>query len=129
MLAVTCGLLALLGHMWPVTIGFRGGKGVATIGGIVFALNWMAALIALGVWVVVVLASRYVSLGSVVGAVALPAAHHFTRQHFEPRAKGQWVVTVFLAIAAALVVLRHRANLGRLLDGTEKKLGRKEPAA
>ncbi len=124
-----CGLLALLGHMWPVYLGFRGGKGVATVGGIVFALNWMAALIALGVWVLVFLPSRYVSLGSLVGALALPVAHHFTKQHFEPRVKGQWLVTVFLGLAAVLVIWRHKANLKRLLEGTEKKLGRKETAA
>jgi len=118
----------MVGHMWPITLGFRGGKGVATVGGIIFALNWMAALIAMGVWVVVFLPFRYVSLGSVVAAVALPVGHHFTRHVFEKRLPGQWIVTVFLAIAGALVIYRHKANLRRLIGGTEKKFGQKEPA-
>ncbi len=127
-LSVFCGLCALSGHMWPVYIGFKGGKGVATVGGIVFAMNWMAALAAMGVWVVVFLPFRYVSLGSIVAALALPVAHHLTARHFR-RWEAPWIITAFLLVAAVLVIWRHKANIRRLLAGTEKKLGRKEPAA
>jgi glycerol-3-phosphate acyltransferase PlsY len=127
-LSVFCALCSLVGHMWPVYLGFRGGKGVATVGGILFALNWMAALAGMGVWVLVFLPSRYVSLGSVVAAVALPVAHHVTARWLPPRGEPAWIVTAFLAVAGALVVWRHKANLARLVAGTEKKFGRKEPA-
>jgi glycerol-3-phosphate acyltransferase PlsY len=126
--AVFCALCALVGHMWPVTLGFRGGKGVATLGGILFALNWMAALIAMGVWVVVFIPLRYVSLGSIVAALSLPLAHYLTAPRVRPRGENPWVITVFLGIAAVLVIYRHRANIERLWAGTEKRLGR-SPAA
>jgi glycerol-3-phosphate acyltransferase PlsY len=124
-LAVFCALLALVGHMWPIYLGFRGGKGVATMGGILFALNWLAALIAMGVWVLVFIPFRYVSLGSVIAALSLPVAHHFTAPYVMARWKMPWIITVFLGVAAILVIWRHKANLKRLLDGTEKKFGRK----
>jgi glycerol-3-phosphate acyltransferase PlsY len=112
--------------MWPIYLGFRGGKGVATMGGILFALNWVAALVAMGVWLVIFLPSRYVSLGSVIAALALPFAHWFTAAYARSRWENRWVITVFMAIAGVLVVYRHKANLQRLLAGTEKKAGRKK---
>ncbi len=124
-LSVFCALAALVGHMWPVWLGFRGGKGVATIGGILFAMNWAAALIGMAVWVLVFLATRYVSLGSIVASVALPVANHLTVPHLPRRWEEPWIVTGFLAVAGALVILRHKANIARLLAGTEKRSGRK----
>ena len=121
-----CALCALVGHMWPVWLGFRGGKGVATIGGILFALNWMAALGSMAVWVAVFIPFRYVSLGSVIGAIALPLAHYLTAPRVRPAGENPWVITVFLGIAGVLVIYRHKANLRRLLAGTEKKFGRKK---
>lgn len=125
MLAVFCALLALVGHMWPVYLGFRGGKGVATVGGILFAMNWMAALIAMAVWAVVFLPFRYVSLGSVVAALSLPIAHHFTARYM-PQWKAPWILTIFFAVAGVLVIVRHRENLKRLIAGTEKRFGTKQ---
>ena len=125
-LAAFCALCSIVGHMWPVTLGFRGGKGVATVGGVLFALNWMAALAAMAVWVVVFIPFRYVSLGSVVAAVGLPFAHYVTASRVRPRGENPWVLTVFFAVAGALVIYRHKANLRRLLNGTEKKMGRKK---
>ncbi|HLY10646.1 MAG TPA: glycerol-3-phosphate 1-O-acyltransferase PlsY [Planctomycetota bacterium] len=126
-LAVLCALLSMLGHMWPIYLGFRGGKGVATVGGILFAMNWIAALIAIAVWGVVFLLSRYVSLGSMVAALALPVAHQITAPLVMSRWAGEtpWVMTVFLGVAAVLVIFRHRSNLKRLLDGTEQRFGKK----
>jgi len=124
-LAVFLALCALVGHMWPVYLGFRGGKGVATVGGILFALNFVAALVAMAVWVVVFLPSRYVSLGSIAGALALPFAHHFTADLAARRWESKWPATLFLALAAFLVIWRHKGNLQRLLAGTEKRLGRR----
>jgi glycerol-3-phosphate acyltransferase PlsY len=125
-LAVLCGMCAAAGHMWPVFLDFKGGKGVATTAGILFALNWVAALIGLGVWALVFASFRYVSLASIVAAAAVPVAHHFTEKRFRACWKATWVITIFLAVSAVLVVWRHRDNLRRLLAGTEKKFGRKE---
>jgi glycerol-3-phosphate acyltransferase PlsY len=122
-LAVLSGMLALTGHLWPVTIGFRGGKGVATVGGLLFAMNWAAALIAMAVWVLAFLPWRYVSLGSVVAAVALPVANHFTADLVRPRYAAPWIITAFLGVAGLLVIWRHRENLRRLVRGEERKFG------
>jgi glycerol-3-phosphate acyltransferase PlsY len=126
-LAVFCALLSMLGHMWPVYLGFRGGKGVATVGGILFAMNWVAALIAIGVWGLVFLLFRYVSLGSVVAALSLPVAHQVTAPLVMGRWSGEtpWVMTAFLGVAAILVIFRHRSNLKRLMAGTEQRFGKK----
>jgi len=126
-LAVFCAFLSMIGHMWPLYLGFRGGKGVATVGGILFAMNWIAALIAIGVWGLVFLLFRYVSLGSIVAALSLPVAHQITAPLIMGRWAGEtpWVMTVFFGIAAALVIYRHRGNLKRLLDGTEQRVGKK----
>lgn len=124
-LSAFCALAALVGHMWPVWLDFRGGKGVATIGGILFAMNWMAALIAMGVWVIVFIPFRYVSLGSVIAALSLPVAHHFTARYM-PRWQMPWIITIFLAVAGILVIWRHKENLKRLVGGTEKRFGTKQ---
>jgi glycerol-3-phosphate acyltransferase PlsY len=127
-LAVFCALMSLVGHLWPIYLGFRGGKGVATVGGILFAMNWAAALIACAVWVVVFLPFRYVSLGSLVAALSLPVAQHYTWNLVKVRWGNEtpWVVTVFLGIAGILVIIRHKANLKRLIEGTEKRFGTKQ---
>ena len=127
MLAVFCALLALVGHLWPIYLGFRGGKGVATVGGILFAFNWAAALVACAVWVVIFLPFRYVSLGSVIAALSLPVAQYFTWDLVKSRwgSETVWVGTVFFGIAGILVILRHKANLKRLVEGTEKRFGTK----
>jgi glycerol-3-phosphate acyltransferase PlsY len=122
MLAVFCGLCAMAGHMWPVFLNFKGGKGVATVGGILFAMNWMAALAGLGVWLLVFLASRYVSLASIVAAVAVPVAQHVTGEHFRGKWREPLIATIFLALAAVLVIVRHRSNFRRLLAGTENRV-------
>lgn len=126
-LAVFCALLSLVGHMWPIYLGFRGGKGVATVGGILFAMNWIAALIAIAVWGLTALLSRYVSLASLVAGVALPVAHQLTAHHVMARWGGEtpWVMTGFLILATTMVFIRHRGNLKRLLEGTEQRLGKK----
>ncbi len=125
-LAVLCGACAAAGHLWPVFLDFKGGKGVATLAGVLSALNWMAALIGLGVWVLIFLPFRYVSLASVAAAAAVPLAHHFTERRLRGHWGATWIITAFLAAAAILVIWRHRGNLRRLLEGTERRFGRGE---
>lgn len=118
MLMVTCGLAAMAGHLYPVYLSFKGGKGVATGAGVVFALSWQAGLAAVGVWILLFLATRYVSLASVVAALALPAAHAL----FAPDSNARAIyLAVFVGIAA-VVVWKHAGNLRRLFRGEEPKV-------
>jgi acyl phosphate:glycerol-3-phosphate acyltransferase len=120
LLGVSVGLAAFLGHMFPVYLGFRGGKGVATGAGIVAVLLPLALLGALLVWLALVLATRYVSLASVTAALFLGAQRlAFTPQ---PWSQDHLVVTIFCLLAMVLVVLRHQANLRRLCQGNENQL-------
>jgi len=105
---------AVLGHVVSPLAGFKGGKGVATGGGAMLGLAPLAGLIALLVFAVTVVATRFVSLGSILAALSLPVAVWLTARHVP----GLFDVALFLA---ALVVLRHRANLARLFRGNEPR--------
>lgn len=111
------GVAAVIGHAFPVFANFKGGKGVATGSGIVLGLAPWAFLITLVVWAVSVKLSGYVSLGSVLAAAALPPAVWFL--HPDRRALVWW----FAALSLAIIWL-HRANIRRLLNGTENRFGR-----
>jgi acyl-phosphate glycerol 3-phosphate acyltransferase len=119
-LGVAAGLAAFLGHLFPVYLRFRGGKGVATGAGVVAVLLPAEALGGLLVWVAVVCAVRYVSLASLAAAVTLCVLRLALAQ--PPLAPDNLPVTCFCFLVAGLVFVRHRANLGRLLHGTENRL-------
>lgn len=112
------GIAAVTGHVFSVFVGFRGGKGVATGAGVVLGLAPWAFLVALVIWVIVVAATGYVSLGSIIAALVLPPAVWWL--HPERRA----LVWLF-ALLAAIVIGLHRANLGRLIAGTEHRFRRR----
>jgi glycerol-3-phosphate acyltransferase PlsY len=119
-LPVAAAVAAFLGHIYPVYLRFRGGKGVATAAGAVSVLLPGPTLAALWIWLAVVMASRYVSLASLSAAVVLCGVRLvFTPQ---PWSADQRILTLFCLIAAGLIFLRHRANLGRLLQGNENRL-------
>jgi glycerol-3-phosphate acyltransferase PlsY len=105
---------AVVGHVFPVWLGFRGGKGVATAWGAFSVLTPIAASLAFVVFAVTLWTTRYVSLGSVLASAALPSFAYALRS---PRP-----VVAAAAATAALVILRHRTNLGRLWVGTERRL-------
>ncbi|HXH66974.1 MAG TPA: glycerol-3-phosphate 1-O-acyltransferase PlsY [Candidatus Limnocylindrales bacterium] len=117
-LMTLAGVIALLGHCFPVWLKFKGGKGVATALGVFLMLAPMAALGALLVFIVVTLAWRYVSLGSVSAAAAMPLLMYilWAPGHAPPLA-----VDFGTLFASALVIVKHDANLQRLVDGTEPK--------
>jgi acyl-phosphate glycerol 3-phosphate acyltransferase len=119
-LQVTAGVAAFLGHLFPIYLGFRGGKGVATGAGVVAVLVPWPTAIAVLVWLAVVALTRYVSLASLVAAAVLCCLRVALTP--EPWSGPSAVVTVFCLVAAALVAVRHRANIGRLLGGTENRL-------
>lgn len=117
--ALLCGVTAIVGHVRPVFLGFgKGGKGVATAAGVFFALAPVPMAIAFGVFVVTVLVSGYVSLGSLVAAVTLVAALLYFDGTASP-------ITGMAAVVAAFVFWTHRANIGRLRRGEEHRFGRK----
>jgi glycerol-3-phosphate acyltransferase PlsY len=111
-MAVVAGLGAVLGHCFPVWLKFRGGKGVATAAGVVVALTPTVAAMAIGVFLLVVLATRYVSLGSMLGALAAAPGAYFM-------AYAQ--AAELYALLALIIVLKHAGNIRRLLQGSEAK--------
>jgi len=115
-------LCAILGHMFPVWLSFRGGKGVATSVGAFALLLPRATLGAFVIFVVVALASRYVSLASIVAAVSLPIFAWYSLRNTDPQ---NYVAIFPIAIASVLVIAKHHDNIGRLLAGTENRFGRK----
>jgi glycerol-3-phosphate acyltransferase PlsY len=116
--AAAAGLAAVLGHVFPIFYGFRGGKGVATAAGAFLALTPWATLVCLAAFVAIVAATRYVSLGSIAAMCLLPPVAGILFHAPRP--------TVLAAAgAAALIVVKHFENLKRLARGEERKLGRK----
>jgi len=119
---MAAGLAAVVGHDWPVFLKFRGGKGVATGVGGVFAMVPVAAAAAIGVFAVVAAWSRYASLGSLIGSFSGVV---FVGILFAVGHGGPVEYLIYTAVAVALIFLRHRGNISKLLAGTENKFGRK----
>lgn len=118
-LKLLAGLGAFVGHCWPVWLKFKGGKGVATLMGIVTALSWQVGLIYALVWIGVLALSRISSLAGMAAALSAPvASFFFGRFSMVPMALG----------LALLVIWKHRDNIGRLLRGEEPKVGRSKAA-
>lgn len=111
-----CAVAAFCGHIWPCLYHFRGGKGVATAFGVIMAVNWQLGLSVLAVVAVMVGLTRRMSVGSLMGAVSFPLLCWFMEPGF------------FLTgcVMAAIVVIKHRANIGRLLRGEEPKMSFKK---
>ncbi len=113
------GLAALIGHCFPVWLRFRGGKGVATAAGMFLVLCPLAGLGAIGVFILVVMLWRYVSLGSIAAAAAMPMLIYFL---WAPHHAPPMIVTFGAFAAAMLVVYKHDANIQRLVEGREPRL-------
>jgi glycerol-3-phosphate acyltransferase PlsY len=127
-LAVT--FACILGHMFPVWLKFRGGKGVATGLGVVCGF-WpyltLAGVAAFGVWIAITLITRYVSLASIVAAIMFPifcVGINWMRLGSLGELVQLWPMGVFALALPTLIVYSHRSNIGRLLAGTENKIGR-----
>jgi glycerol-3-phosphate acyltransferase PlsY len=120
-LQVSCGLAAILGHMFTPYLGFRGGKGVATTFGVVAALAPLSALYGLGAWGLLVGVTKYMSLGSLGAMLAIPISHWL--DYGEDAFRSRLAVTLFLVVTAVVVVWRHRENIRRILQGSERRVG------
>ena len=114
-----CGLVAVLGHMFPVWLRFRGGKGVATATGVFLAIDPIAVAAGAIIFLMVITSTRFVSLASMLGAASIPLFLRFlTHAPF-------WSIIVSIVIAMA-VILKHHANIARLAHGTEPRVGEKK---
>lgn len=108
------GAAAFLGHCFPIWLGFKGGKGVATFMGTVFALHWPAGLFVGATWLAVARLARYSSLSAIVAAAAAPLVFF---------AMGKVAFAVAALFMTAMILVRHQGNIARLLAGTESKIG------
>ena len=119
LVGLLCGVVAIVGHVYSVFVRFRGGKGVATAAGVMLALTPIALGVAALVWVVLVYLTGYVSLGSIAAAAVFPVAVYLLERPEQPEIL--WVD----ALVAAGIIWLHRANIRRLLQGTENRFGRR----
>lgn len=118
--AIVAGAGAILGHLYPIWLKFRGGKGVATYMGVALALDWRIGAIYAGSWIGVIAISRISSLGGLIAAIAVPvAAYALGYPHWLP----------LLSALTLLVLWRHKENIGRLLRGKEPRIGKGSVAA
>ena len=114
------GIAAFLGHLYPVYYGFKGGKGVATILGVLLGTHWLLGLGTIGVWLGMAFTFRYSSLSALVAASSSPVMAWYITQ--------SQVITSCIAIMAAILIWRHRNNIKNLLSGKEDKIGSKKKA-
>ncbi len=115
---VMAGTFAVIGHNWPVYFGFIGGKGILTTATVIFMLDWKIGIIVLALFIIIVAVFRFVSLGSIIAAIAVPVV---------ALALGHSVAfIIFMLLLATLAIYRHKANIGRLVNGTENKLSFKK---
>ena len=114
-IALLAGLAAVLGHLFPVWLNFKGGKGISTTAGVYLALAPAAIGIAVVVFILAVVLTRYVSVGSILGAVALPSAVWFLQPH-------NLLLGIVTTALGVLAIYKHKANIQRLRAGTESRL-------
>ncbi|MGE3305723.1 MAG: glycerol-3-phosphate 1-O-acyltransferase PlsY [Rhizobiaceae bacterium] len=114
--AMAAGLGAFLGHLFPVWLGFKGGKGVATYIGVLAGLSWQAGLVFAAAWLIVAAVTRYSSLAALVAAVAVPVYLLIV---------GSTDLAIFFVVLTVIVFWKHRANIERLLAGSESRIGSK----
>ena len=114
--SLVAGLGAFLGHLFPVWLGFKGGKGVATYIGVLLGAAWKLALVFCAIWLAVALATRYSSLSALLAAILTPVAAWFLDSP---------ALSVLAALMSALLLWKHRTNISRLIAGEEPKIGSK----
>jgi glycerol-3-phosphate acyltransferase PlsY len=119
---IIAGISAVIGHVWTVFAGFKGGKGIATALGMLLMIVTVDMLIALGVFILVVTFSRYVSLASLAGAISVPLALIVRENVFHVDIPNYHTLLPFLIFLAVLVIFTHRKNVVRLLNGSESRI-------
>jgi glycerol-3-phosphate acyltransferase PlsY len=119
---IIAGCAAILGHVWTVFAGFRGGKGIATAAGMLLGVAPIEVAVSFGVFALVFLITHYVSLGSLSAAVAFPLTMFFRENVFMAEVPGYNTLIFFSLGISLLIIYTHRANIRRLLKGTENKI-------
>ncbi|MDI6026168.1 glycerol-3-phosphate 1-O-acyltransferase PlsY [Corticibacterium sp. UT-5YL-CI-8] len=114
--ALAAGLGAFIGHLYPVWLKFKGGKGVATYLGVLIGLYWPVALLFAVIWLLVAFISRYSSLSALCAAIAVPVSLYIL---------GETQIAGLFAVMSVIVFIKHRANISRLMAGTESRIGSK----
>jgi acyl phosphate:glycerol-3-phosphate acyltransferase len=119
---IIAGMSAVIGHIWTVFAEFKGGKGIATALGMLLTLITIDMLIAVGIFALVVLISRYVSLGSIIAAISVPATLFIRENLFHVDIPGYSTLFPFIVGVTVLVIYTHRKNLVRIINGNENKI-------
>ncbi|MDH7603359.1 MAG: glycerol-3-phosphate 1-O-acyltransferase PlsY [Melioribacter sp.] len=122
LIQIFCGVAAVIGHIWTVFAGFKGGKGIATALGFLITIITVDMLLALGIFLVVVYLSRYVSLGSLTAAVSVPIILIVRENIFGVHIPGYNTILPFIIALSLLVIYTHRKNIDRLLKGSEHQI-------
>ncbi len=114
-----CGLAVIAGHNWPVFLKFKGGRGAATTLGFFLGFALLPTLVILAVVAIIILTTRYVSLGSITGSIAIPVF-----MLISPELRSYFIYGLIICL---IILYRHRSNIKRLIQGTESRLGKKQP--
>ncbi len=124
-----CAIACIFGHVYPVFFGFKGGKGVSTTLGVGLVCCWQTALIALALFILLFVATKIVSVGSLAAAVSLPILNYFFATRIEGAPYAVLIQVLLITVMSLNIIISHRANIGRLIRGEEKKLTakKKEP--
>lgn len=117
--ALIAGISVIVGHNWPIILKFKGGKGIATSIGVVLTVNYLPALICIIIGLIIVIKTKYVSLGSVIAMMLLPVVGTLISRTFDRN------FLIFTIIVSLLAIYRHKSNIKRLLEGNESKLGQR----
>jgi glycerol-3-phosphate acyltransferase PlsY len=123
---IIAGIAAVVGHIWTVFAGFRGGKGIATALGMLIMIVTVDMLVALGIFILVVSISKYVSLGSILAALSVPLTLVFRENILHDHIQSYSTLLPFVVAVSLLVVFTHRKNVMRLVKGTESKISFKK---
>jgi glycerol-3-phosphate acyltransferase PlsY len=119
---IIAGISAVIGHIWTIFAGFKGGKGIATALGMLIIIVTIDMLVAVAVFAIVVSVSRYISLGSILGAIAVPLTLVIRENLFHVNIEGYGTLLPFLIFVSLLVIYTHRKNVVRLINGNENKV-------
>jgi glycerol-3-phosphate acyltransferase PlsY len=122
LIQIMAGIAAVIGHVWTVFAGFRGGKGIATALGMLLMITTIDMLVAVGIFILVVSISRYVSLGSIIGAIAVPLTLIVRENVFNVNIPNYGTLLPFVILVTLIVIFTHRKNVVRLINGSEHKL-------
>lgn len=121
---IIAGCAAILGHVWTLFAGFKGGKGIATAGGMLLGISPVEVAVSLGVFLIVLSISQYVSLGSLSAAVSFPLTMFLRENLFMVDISGYHTLIYFSIAISLLIFFTHRTNIKRLLAGTENRIAR-----